>query len=304
MLRFLLLSLSLGLGLISPPLAQTVAPHGPLVSLPFETVGGIIVLRNLAFNGRRGDFILDTGCSYALLVEQTAFPNQLRPSAQAGLSATGAMPLYELPVTQFDFGQVRPPQLAQATSLAAFRPLVGPQLLGLIGTGLLRHFEVVIDYAHRRLSCYALGPGQSLARPFTRRDSVAFTLTNSLPLALAYLGSVAVQLVLDTGARENLLDADLAQNLPRRFQPTGAQLETVVGPAGRIAARRAFLPLLVVGTTEWRSVPVLLTAPVRYRSGRALPYQGILGGTFLSQEGLVSFHFGRQQFYFLMPKHP
>ncbi|MGI4834948.1 MAG: retropepsin-like aspartic protease [Janthinobacterium lividum] len=302
MLRFFLLGLALA-GLVLPAAAQS-APPALLVSLPFEVVGGVIVLRNLAFNGRRGDFILDTGCTYALVIEQAAFPSQVRPSAKGGLSAAGTTPIQELPITQFDFGQIRPPQLAQATSLAALRPLVGPRLLGLIGTGLLRRFEVVLDYAHQRLSCYELGPQASSVRPFTRRDSVAFTLEKGWPVTLAHIGAVPVPLLLDTGARQNLLDADLARALPAGTRPTGAQPETVVGPAGRVAAQRAFLPKLQVGTAEWRRVPMLLTAPVRYQNGQALPYQGVLGGTFLSQEPLVSFHYGRRQFYFLTPARP
>lgn len=300
MLRSLLLCLVLTLGLL-PPAAQ---PTGatPLVSLPFELVGGIIVLRNLAFNGRRGDFLLDTGCAYALVIEQAAFPSQVLPRQLPSLSVAGATALYDLPVSQFDFGQVRPPHTAQATSLAALRPLVGPQLLGLIGTGLLRRFEVVIDYAHRRLSCYALEPQQDGARPFTRRDSLAFTLEKGWPITLARIGDVLVPMLLDTGARENLLATDVASRLPAATRPAGSQPESVVGPAGQVAARRAFLPKLRVSSSEWRQVPILLTAPVRYQSGRALPYQGILGNLFLGQEPLVSFHFGRQRFYALTPR--
>ena len=304
MLRFLLLSLILSLGLVLPVTAQPAAPAVPLLSLPFDLVGGVIVLRNLAFSGHRDDFILDTGCTYALVIEQAAFPSQVRPSKLAALSVAGTTTQYELPVTQFDFGQIRPPRLAQATSLAALRPLVGPQLLGLIGTGLLHRFEVVIDYRHRRLSCYELGPPASPARPFTRRDSVAFTLTKGWPITRARIGPRSVPLLLDTGARENALDTDLAQALPPGARPTGNQPEAIVGPAGRVMVHRAVLPVLHVGPTEWRGVPVLLAAPVRYQSGRALPYQGVLGGTFLSQEPLVSFHYGRQLFYFLTPKRP
>jgi hypothetical protein len=36
-------------------------------------------------------------------------------------------------------------------------------------------------------------------------------------------------------------------------------------------------------------------------NGRALAYQCVLGYQFLSQNGLVSFHYGRLQFYYLMP---
>jgi predicted aspartyl protease len=225
-------------------------------------------------------------------------------STKRGLSAAGSIPLYELPITQFSWGtRSDHPAVALATSLAAIRAAIGPQLLGLIGAGLLRHYEVVLDYAHRRLILYPLDSSSS-ARPFTRRDSVAFTLQKGWPIVTAFIDSVPVQLLLDTGAQDNSLDADFAQNLRVGTRPTGAKRETLLAPGGRVAARRALLPVLQVGTRERRNIPLLLAPPVHYQSGRALPYQGVLGAAFLSQEPLVSFHFGRRQFYFLKPNKP
>jgi hypothetical protein len=100
------------------------------------------------------------------------------------------------------------------------------------------------------------------------------------------------------------LDADFAQNLAAGIRPTGSQRETLLVPGGRVTARRATLPLLQVGTRTWRNIPLVLAPPVKYRSGRALPYQGVLGEAFLSREPLVSFHFGRRQLYFLTPSKP
>jgi hypothetical protein len=272
--------------------------------LPFKLVSGLIILQQLTLNGQRGDFVFDTGCTYDLVVEQTAFPkSQLHLSAKRGLSAAGSVPLYELPITQFAMGALRDhPPVALATSLAAIRAAVGPQLLGLIGTGLLLHYEVVLDYTHRRLILYPLRSSSSLARPFVRRDSVAFTLQKGWPIVTAFIDSVPVQLLVDTGAQDNSLDADFAQNLRVGTRPTGSQRETLLAPGGRVAARRAILPILQVGTSEWRNTPLVLAPAVHYQSGRALPYQGVLGEAFLSKEPLVSFHFGRRQFYTLTPK--
>jgi predicted aspartyl protease len=284
-----------------PPRSGTAAP----LMLPFKLVGGLIVLPQLTLNGQRGDFVLDTGCTYDLVVEQTAFPkSQLRVSSKRGLSAAGSIPLYELPITQFTWGTRHDhPAVALATSLAAIRTVIGPKLLGLIGTGLLLHYEVVLDYAHRQLRLYPLDSPSS-ARPFTRRDSVAFTLQKGWPVAIAFIDSVPVQLLLDTGAQDNSLDSDFAQNLRVGTRPTGAQRQTLLVPGGRVAAQRAILPVLQVGTSKWRNTPLVLAPPVHYQSGRALPYQGVLGEAFLSQEPLVSFHFGRRQLYFLTPSKP
>jgi predicted aspartyl protease len=302
-LLVLLANFLLGAGLTC---AQATRPAA-FVSLPFELVAGVIVLHEVVLNGQRGDFVLDTGCTYSVVVDQAAFPkNQLRKSAKRGLSATGSIPLYELPITQFALGGARldHPPLALATSLATIRAAVGPRLLGLIGTGLLLPYEVVLDYAHHRLSLYPLGASPSAARPFTRRDSVAFTLEKGWPIAIGFIDSVPVQLLLDTGARDNFLDTDFAQHLRVGARPTGTQRQILLAPGGRVSARRATLPALQVGSRQWQNVPLVLAPPVHYQSGQALPYQGVLGESFLSKEPLVSFHFGRRQLYFLTPTKP
>lgn len=289
---------------VGKPRTPRVDPAASFV-LPFKLVRGLIVVQHLTLNGQQGDFLLDTGCTYDLVVEQAAFPkSQLRMSTKRGLSAAGSIPLYELPVTQFSWGTRHDhPAVALATSLAAIRAVLGPHLLGLIGAGLLLHYEVVLDYAHHQLILYPLNSPSS-ARPFTRRDSVAFTLQKGWPIVTAFIDSVPVQLLLDTGAQDNSLDADFAQNLRVGTRPTSLKRETLLAPGGRIAARRAVLPVLQVGTREWKNTPLLLAPPVHYQSGRALPYQGVLGAAFLSREPLVSFHFGRRQFYLLTPSKP
>lgn len=254
-------------------------------------------------NGQRGDFVLDTGCSYGLVVEQAAFPGQLLPSPTRGLSATGSVALQQLAVTSFDFGKAHYAGFtAVATSLAAIRPLVGPKLLGLLGYELLRAYEVLLDYPRRRLSCYPLHPARPI--PYVRRDSLAFTLAQGKPITRGYLGQTPVQLLLDTGAMGNNLDAAFSQGLAPAVRPRVLGADRLVGTSSHQPAQRAVLPELQLPPTAWYNLPVLLAPPARPSSGRALSYQGILGYPFLSQDGVVSFHYGRRQFYSLTPKRP
>jgi hypothetical protein len=282
-----------------PSHAQPTRPVA-VVSLPFDLVGGLVVLRNLPLNDQKGDFILDTGCQYGLLVDQAAFSGQLQPASTRGLSATGVVAQQQLPVRSFQFGSAHYANLtAIATSLAPIRRAVGPHLLGLLGYGILRDYEVVIDYAYRRLMCYPLG--QAVQRPFTRRDSVAFTLEKGLPVVTGTIGKIPVRLLLDTGAMGNNLDATFSQRLPAATRPRVLGTEVVIGAAGRQAAQRARLPILRVGESDWHDLPIVLATLARPSSGRALPYQGVLGFSFLSQDVIVSFHYGRRQFYTLQP---
>lgn len=296
--RFILLLLSLGL---SVPGHARRSPA--VVSLPFDLVRGLIVIRNLPLNGQRGDFILDTGCEYGLVVEQTAFTSQLQPLAARSLSATGLVAQQQLSVTDFRLGTAHYAGLtAVATSLAAIRPLVGPRLLGLLGYGLLREYEVVLDYAHRRLNCYPLHGAPRIARPFVRRDSVAFTLEGGKPIASGRLGRTAVRLLLDTGAMSNNLDAAFSQQLAPAVRPRVLGKEVIIGTSGQQPAQRALLPVLELPPTTWTGVPIVLTQLPKPSNGRALPYQGILGAPFICQDKLVSFHYGRRQFFSLTPK--
>ncbi|MBJ6141763.1 aspartyl protease family protein [Hymenobacter sp. BT559] len=308
-LRFLLV-LSTFVLVASSALAQVTHPVA-FVSLPFDLMGGLVVLRNLELNGQHGDFILDTGSNYGLVVERAAFASQLQGAVASGLGAGSTLEVQRLRVTSFQFGATHYTGLqAMATSLMEVRRFAGPRLLGFIGTELLRDYEVVIDYAHRQVSCYPLRAGKTPKRlPFTRTDSLHFTLLQGKPLAQGYIGKTPVRLLLDTGATSNSLDAAFVQQLAPELRPRllgSTQPFAGVG-SGAQQAPQAILSELRLPPTAWRELPVMLVKFARPVSGLALPYQGILGYVFLahsSQSGVISFHYGRQQFYWLTPRRP
>jgi hypothetical protein len=95
--------------------------------MPFELVGGLILLRNLTVNGQRGSFILDTGSSYALVVDNTSFAKQLRAAPKfSGLGATGQV-AQQMPVANLQFGTARYTGFtAQVLSLKTDTPLRRP----------------------------------------------------------------------------------------------------------------------------------------------------------------------------------
>jgi hypothetical protein len=141
----LLLTLTFLLALPAQGYAQPARPVA-VISLPFDLVGGLIVLRNLPLNDKQGDFVLDTGCAYGLVVEQAAFNGQLRPAPTRGLSSTGSVAQQQVSVRSFQLGSAHYSGLtAVATSLASIRQAIGPRLLGLVGYELLRDYEVVIE---------------------------------------------------------------------------------------------------------------------------------------------------------------
>jgi predicted aspartyl protease len=303
-LLLLLTAFLLGTEPSSAQAAQAVA----FVSLPFDLVNGLVVLRNLELNGQRGDFILDTGSNYGLLVERAAFAGQLHAASSSGVGSSGALQAQQLAVTSFQFGATHYTKLrAMATSLIDVRRFAGPRLLGFIGTEILQDYEVIIDYARRRLSCYPLRAGKAAGRPpFVRTDSLRFTLPQGKPVTRGYIGQTPVDLVLDTGAMSISLDLAFVQHLAPAQRPRLlGKTEPFTGVGGGTQkVQRAILHELKLPPTAWRDLPVVLAKLAQPTSGPALPYQGILGFAFLSQHVVVSFHYGRRQFYTLSPKRP
>ncbi len=277
-------------------------------SVPFELVGGLILLRNLAVNGQRGSFILDTGSKHSLVVDNASFAKQLRAAPQSfGLGATGRVAQQEMPVTTLQFGAASYTGFtAKAISLEHIRRYLGPKvpLLGFIGYGILRDYEVVIDYPHRRVTCYSLHAAPT-RRPFLRQDSLAFTLVQGWPIMTGYIGQVPVRLLLDTGSVTDDLDATFCQTLAPASRPVLRGADFTTGANGqRQPTQTGQLPSLTLGEADWQRIPVQVFPFAQPASGRALPYQGVLGHPFLLQQQVFSFHYGRHQLYMLTPEAP
>jgi len=291
-----------------PSAAQPTQPVA-FVNLPFDLVNGLVVLRNLELNGQRGDFILDTGSNYGLIVERDAFAGQLHGALLHGVGMSNTLEAQRLDVTSFQFGATHYTRLrAMATSLANVRRFAGPHLLGFIGTEILQDYEVVIDYRHRQVSCYPLHAGKTAVRPpFVRTDSLHFALPQGAPVIRGYIGKTPVQLLLDTGAMSISLDPAFVQQLAPAQRPRllGSTAPSTGVGVGNQQAQRAILHELILPPTAWYELPVMLDKLARPVNGQALPYQGILGFLFLSncgKSGVISFHYGRRQFYTLTPK--
>lgn len=277
----------------------------PTFDTPFDLVGGLIILRSLALNDQHGDFVLDTGCSTALLVDSAPFTGQLTTLREHATAhgGTGTVTIKGLQVTSFQVGAARYTGFAaHAFSLAHLRRYAGPHLLGVIGYELLRNYEVIIDYAHHHVYWYTLQTKKPAQRPFVRRDSLAFTVMRGVPIATGSIGAVVVHMLLDTGAANNDLDAAFCQKLAPRERPTQLGTEPITGSDGhQQLAQRGVLPTLVLENITWKAASILVFPYVRPITGRTLAYQGVLGFPFLSQDQIVSFHYGRRQFYSLTP---
>jgi hypothetical protein len=175
-------------------------------------------------------------------------------------------------------------------------------LLGILGAGILRDYEVVIDYPHLLVTCYSLQTKTSVARPFVRQDSLAFTLVQGRPITTGYIGQVPMRLLLDTGSVRDNLDTEFCQTLAPANRPVLQGTDYTTGASGqRQRTQLGTLPSLVLGEVSWQQMPVEMIRYARPTSGRALDFQGTLGHLYLLKLQTFSFHYGHQQLYILTP---
>jgi hypothetical protein len=100
------------------------------------------------------------------------------------------------------------------------------------GYGILRDYEVIIDYPHKRVSCYSLHTVIPATRPFIRQDSLPFTLGQGKPITTGYIGQVPVRLLLDTEAVTDDLDAAFYQTLVPASRPVLHGTDYTPGASG------------------------------------------------------------------------
>jgi hypothetical protein len=155
------------------------------------------------------------------------------------------------PFSSLQFGAARYTGFtAQAISLEQIHRYVGPKvpLIGILGAGILRDYEIVIDYPHLRVTCYSLQAKTSVARPFVRQDSLAFTLVQGRPITTGYIGQVPVRLLLDTGSVRDNPDVTFCQTLAPANRPVLQGTDYTTRASGhRQRTQLGTLPSLVFG---------------------------------------------------------
>jgi hypothetical protein len=179
----------------------------PSVVAPARVLNGLLLVE-AEVDGRRGNFLLDTGAP-ALVLNKREFA---APATETTVAATGSTGVngkmagmsYHL-AKGFDwqgisFQQKEVPTL-DLTTLE--RKLGGLTLLGLIGYNVLNQYALTLDYRGSQVRLRK--PDPAAASP-TALMRVPFTLSGHLPVVAMTVGGQTFQVGVDCGAQANLLD--------------------------------------------------------------------------------------------------
>ncbi|WBA42013.1 aspartyl protease family protein [Hymenobacter canadensis] len=257
----------------------------PAVTVPMRLMDGLIVVE-AEVDGRRGNFLLDSGAPALMLNQREFAANSGETTATAGgmRGVNGSMGSYSYHTTQsFDWAGIRFQNREVPTlDLSSLEQrLNGMKLLGLIGYNLLDQYALTLDYRAAQVQLRKPDPAPAGPAPLL---SVPFTLRGHLPILEATAADQTWQLALDSGAQYNLFDQQYAPI----FQKTLRNKENVTLQGADNLSRTVVsgqVPELQVGSKlTFRNQHTVFTdiSHLNSRPGQA-PVQGLVGYPFLSQ---------------------
>ena len=260
----------------------------PSADAPARVLNGLLVVE-AEVDGRRGNFLLDTGAPALVLNKREFAP----PGAETTLAAAGSTGVngkmagmsYHL-VQKFDwqgisFQQKEVPTL-DLSSLE--RKLGNLPLLGLIGYNVLSQYAVTLDYRAGLVRLRQPSPATADQGAAPALMRVPFTLSGHLPLVALTVGGQTFQVGVDCGAQANLLDQQYQAGLARELRKTSTAQLSGADAARRTVATARLPAMRLAGPLVFRKQATVFAdmAHLNQNPNRA-PLQGLVGYPLLSQ---------------------
>jgi Aspartyl protease len=221
---------SISLAAITVPLHSEPRCPGNIASLPFHLVQGSLIIVTVVINHTGPyEFLVDTGTRFTIVAPSLATELHLKTQGPIGVNGVGF-------TTHASFAYL---DLLEAGSHSIANHLVVVEDLkplraadlhfrGSIGGDFLRHFDVLLDYAHSMLclddtkvmQATVKGGHVALVTPPQMPDEVSLTTLLMIPVHLSGFGRRQLLLSLDSGANTPLLFNHVARLAPGLLRAT------------------------------------------------------------------------------------
>lgn len=246
----------------------------PATTLPFQLTDRLIVVE-AEIQGLTGNYILDTGVEHLILNRR-----YFRGQAPAGRLAAplGAVTQVRSRYVRLQLGgRTFRDVYAQVISLEKLEAAKGMIIHGLIGTRLLRDFEMLIDLSTEELTLFPIDRRGEHAYDYLTEpaDTIAFRWRGPLIALEAQVGSETLQLALDTGAEIALFSQRKKETLAPLMQ--AQQRSTQVVGLGDRTEKPAVSALQHVQLGTWACAPLRIFFCSLRAYNRELPPPGIDG---------------------------
>ena len=277
-------------GFFDPGDYSFVIPSEPLSgTIPFNRIGNLIVIK-ATVDSTSGNFILDTGAP-GLILNLTYFREYTQdnrrsftPNGITGeLMAGGPTIVKDLSIGVFGYSGV----MADRINLGHLENAKGIKILGLLGAGLFKRFEMVIDHEKEVIHLYRFGKKEKFGSYHPNLRDHAKIIIH--PIASQYgkmitevrIGKNKLSFVLDTGAEINVVDSRLSKQV--LSQVTIERRISLVGAGqSKNEAWYGSLKQLSMGSVQSNNLDVMVTSLKHLSDAYGRNIDGILGYSFLS----------------------
>lgn len=272
-------------------------------TVPFSRAGNLMLIKARA-DSTEGNFILDTGCP-GLVLNLTYFRQYVTTDNQAAdrTGMTGSISaVSQATILNFNLGPVNYFRLeADLVNLGHIENSKGAKILGLLGMGLLRNFEMIIDHEkslihfHRISRKEARSYQHEILSDTSAYHTIPFEIIDQRIIIRSEMGGRKIKLIIDTGAETNILDSRLPDRVFEKVAITGRITITGAGNT-RVEALQGDLSDIRIGNRRIASLPVIVTNLEKTCFSYSGCVDGILGFDFLSLQK-IGFNFVNRKMY-------
>ena len=275
-----------------------VSSNADSVIIPMKHSGRLFLIE-ATVDGETGNLVFDTGAN-GLVLNSTYFRDHVASGGANSNGITGSVgPVEQISVDQLEFADLKYKNLsADKANLGHIENRRGVKILGLIGFGMIRNFEIVIDPGNSELKLFRIDKaGQRISHksPDFKPDYIQKIAGNSNILFLqGIIGGKALNFCFDTGAETNTLSSDSNKKILSTLTITRRVALKGTGAAGsEVLFGR--MNDFTIGTRQIKNMETIITNLDALREAYGTSIDGMLGYNFL-QHGTVCVNFVKKQF--------
>jgi len=177
-----------------------------VTSVPFYIIRNLVIVQ-ASVNGKTGLFIMDTGVSDVILNDRYFYG---KSTGDQFHGINGGEVENKVNFIKLNLGGFEKRASAIITDFSALEKLYGLELLGVIGNGIFKNYEVVFDYTFKELTIYKLDKkGSRLTSKelhMIPTDTLHFTFRNGVPSVEVHVNGKLLKMSVDSGATSNVMD--------------------------------------------------------------------------------------------------
>lgn len=268
------------------------------VIIPMKRAGRLFLIE-AKVDGETGNLVFDTGAN-GLVLNSTYFRTYVKTGGGNSNGITGAVGTIEqISIGQIEFSDLIYKNLrADLANLGHIENRRGVKILGLIGFGMIRNLEIVIDPINSELKLFRIDKtGKRLntkTSGFIPDYSQKIEGNSNILFLKATIGGKLLNFCFDTGAETNAISSDANKKIMSTVTIT--RRATLKG-AGAAGAEVLFGRMndFTIGNRQLPNMETIITNLDALSEAYGTHIDGMLGNSFINH-GIVSVNFVNKQF--------